>query len=628
MIDQVGYWALVAVGFGFLIFIHELGHFLAAKFVGIRVMRFAIGFGPRLFGTNRNVDHKDHDKRVPGTDYCLCLIPCGGYVKMAGGEGEGDAELTGASDEFPSKTPGQRALVIAAGPFMSVAAAVPLLFFLLLVGMERPSSRINTVMPDTPAWKVGLKRGDLITGFRNQGEDDWKEVRFWREVRFNSALKDKVGDIQVRVERDGHVMQFDVKTEKSGVLGVGWGSVAGDEGYVTNMAGHVPPDSAAVKAGITSGCTMLEIAGLKVRTWSDVEDAIRSNPNKTVSVKFKTPEGDVRTRKIEIGAKKYFGLGIIAARPNVLRQVRSGFPAEKAGLKNGDAVTAFNGVTVKEWPELKRAFTERATPGKNTLTFVREGKTSTVTVELAEGDNLGDTLGIAVGTHPIVQESTLKGAAGIPVGAKLLRVQDPESRRKPTQFKGMDSLEFLAWLGDKPKSLAVTFEHEGREQTVRVALVAGTLGKLDLSPRLERVLVLEPWRPVAALGQAFVEAGKWVGLAARGLWLLVTGRVSMDMMSGPVMILTATKYQAEAGFSKFFEFLVIITVHLGVINLVPFPILDGGHLAFLAVEKIRRKPCPERVMAGLMYGGMIALLALMLFITWNDVSKLLDVFVG
>jgi membrane-associated protease RseP (regulator of RpoE activity) len=69
MIDQIGYWALVGVGFGFLIFIHELGHFLAAKLVGIRVVRFAIGFGPRLFGTNRHADHKDPAQRVPGTDY-------------------------------------------------------------------------------------------------------------------------------------------------------------------------------------------------------------------------------------------------------------------------------------------------------------------------------------------------------------------------------------------------------------------------------------------------------------------------------------------------------------------------------------------------------------------------------
>ena len=157
-------------------------------------------------------------------------------------------------------------------------------------------------------------------------------------------------------------------------------------------------------------------------------------------------------------------------------------------------------------------------------------------------------------------------------------------------------------------------------------MVPFSIGELDLSPRLDRVYVLEPGRPIASVGMAFVEAGTWIKVAGRGLRLLVTGRVSMDQISGPVMILTATKYQAEAGWSKFIEFLVIITIHLGVINLVPFPILDGGHLGFLAVEKIRRKPCPEKLMAGLMYGGMIGLLSLMLFVTWNDVTKLLNFF--
>ena len=110
--------------------------------------------------------------------------------------------------------------------------------------------------------------------------------------------------------------------------------------------------------------------------------------------------------------------------------------------------------------------------------------------------------------------------------------------------------------------------------------------------------------------------------------MLVRGKLSLKMLSGPVMILTATRYQAEAGLGKFIEFLVIITVHLGIINLVPFPILDGGHLAFLAVEKIRRKPLSERVLATLMYAGMVVLIALMIFVTGNDIVRLVEMMGG
>ena len=72
MAHQIGYWALVVLGFGFLILVHELGHFIACKLVGVRVERFALGFGPRLFG-----------RKLGQTDYCICAIPCGGYIAIA-----------------------------------------------------------------------------------------------------------------------------------------------------------------------------------------------------------------------------------------------------------------------------------------------------------------------------------------------------------------------------------------------------------------------------------------------------------------------------------------------------------------------------------------------------------------
>ena len=156
-----------------------------------------------------------------------------------------------------------------------------------------------------------------------------------------------------------------------------------------------------------------------------------------------------------------------------------------------------------------------------------------------------------------------------------------------------------------------------------VELIPTQVGVLDASPRLDKCRVVEPGRPLAALSQACVETVEWIERAGRSLWMLVAGRISPKLLSGPLMILTLSRYQAEAGWMKFIEFMVIITIHLGVINLVPFPVLDGGHLGFLAIEKVRRRPLSEKVMAGVMYTGMVCLIALMLFVTWNDLAKLL-----
>ncbi len=628
MLDQIGYWILVALGFGSLIFVHELGHFIAARFVGIRVIRFALGFGPRLFGTNRFADHKDPERRRPGTDYCICLIPCGGYVKMAGGEGEAGAETSGAPDEFPSKTPGQRALVVAAGPAMSVLAALPLMFILLFVGLERPSARISHVEPGTGAWKAGLKHGDRITGLRLRGEEEWKEIKLWRELEFNAKLQDKVGRIEVRFVRDGEPMKADVKTDREGRIGVGAAIVGRQRGYRTTVVGHVKKGGAADEAGITPGATMLEIDGRNVYAWEVVEDAVARNPRKALPVKFQTPDGQVRRTTLTVRSKTYRAPAILASRRAVVGKdmVRSGFPADGV-LKAGDRIVAFNGYKVANWPELAAAVIDHRKPGENEISLVRDDEPMTVSLALGEGDEIGDVLGIAPEPFPVAEAPPAGKEPLVPVGTKLLAMGDAGSQRKPESLRHIDEVQFLDWRDDNTETLYVRWKRGEREVDVAVPLVERELGVMDFSPRLDRTYVIEPGQPVASLGQAFVETWGWMTFAVKGPWLLVTGKLSFkDEVGGPLLILTATRYQAEAGFSMFVEFLVIITIHLGIINLVPFPVLDGGHLAFLAVEKVLRRPCPEKLMAGLMYGGMVAIIALMLFVTWNDIMKLTGLF--
>lgn len=153
---------------GVLVFLHEFGHFIVAKSVGIRVERFSIGFPPRLFG-----------KKIGETDYCVSLIPLGGYVKMAGMVDESmDAEIKGEPWEFQSKSFWEKFSVIIAGPLMNYLIAIVVFAGLTLsmgVGEVRDAT-IAQVNPGMPAAAAGIQPGDKITTINGQAVSSWDDM--------------------------------------------------------------------------------------------------------------------------------------------------------------------------------------------------------------------------------------------------------------------------------------------------------------------------------------------------------------------------------------------------------------------------------------------------------------------
>jgi regulator of sigma E protease len=145
-----------------LILIHELGHFLVAKRLGIRVEKFSLGFGPKLLS-----------KKFGATEYMLCLIPFGGFIKMAGDNNE---EFKGAKDEFLSRTPGERARIVFAGPFFNYVLAFFCLWMVFYLGYPRVTTQIGALVQGMPAQKAGLIVGDKIM------EVNGEKVEFWEDV--------------------------------------------------------------------------------------------------------------------------------------------------------------------------------------------------------------------------------------------------------------------------------------------------------------------------------------------------------------------------------------------------------------------------------------------------------------
>ena len=183
---------------GVLVFIHELGHFLLARWNGVRVLTFSLGFGPKLLKVQRG-----------DTEYCISAIPLGGYVKMAG-ENPEDPH-TGADDEFMAKSKWQRFQILIAGPMMNILLAMVLLAAVLMQGadvlayLDKPA-QVGAVEPGSPAEKAGIQVGDTITQFGTA------QVRTWEHLDMAVAARPE-REVDVTVLRGGREQHLKVRPD-------------------------------------------------------------------------------------------------------------------------------------------------------------------------------------------------------------------------------------------------------------------------------------------------------------------------------------------------------------------------------------------------------------------------------
>jgi len=210
---------------GVLIFIHELGHFLVARFFGVGVEKFSLGFGPRVFG-----------KKIGITDYRLSAIPLGGYVKMVGEEPDAKIDPKDIPISFTHKHVFKRILIVAAGPFFNFLLAAVIFFFLFQIyGLFVLKPSVGSVIDGKPAQKAGLMKGDMIVAI------DGTRVERWEDMAQLIALSDGK-QIEVTVRRENSEFKVTIVPElkidkifgaeiKSYIIGIGSGS----DGFVKKL---------------------------------------------------------------------------------------------------------------------------------------------------------------------------------------------------------------------------------------------------------------------------------------------------------------------------------------------------------------------------------------------------------
>lgn len=289
---------------GILIFVHELGHFIAARLMGIRVLKFSLGFGPKLIG-----------KKVGDTEYLISALPLGGYVKMAG---ENLEEATMVPDEFPSKSVLERAFVVLSGPAMNIILAFILMPLVFFIGIKMPAfleepAIVGWVEEGSPAETGGIQIGDRVVRI------DGKAVSDWDDVMTVIIMRPELG-VKIEVKRGDEIKKVFLESVKEGrYSGAGYAGILPD---IPPVIGKVNEGYPAERAGLKVGDSIIEIDGNSVVNWYQVSSYIRVHVGKDIAITVKRGEERVTAtvRPVKNDAASYGFIGIINQQNTIVKK--------------------------------------------------------------------------------------------------------------------------------------------------------------------------------------------------------------------------------------------------------------------------------------------------------------------
>ncbi len=656
-------WFIIqaALGLGFVIFVHELGHFLVAKACGVQCDKFYVGFDVGGYKLSRQWGE---------TEYGIGILPLGGYVKMLGqddnpanaaremerakqevaaddGDSAGDAyELNPRS--YLAKSVPQRMAIISAGVVMNMIFAFIFAVVAYSMGVNYLPCVVSEVVPGSPAWRANIQVGDEIVKI-----DDIRKPRF-RDLKTNITLGDMENGVPIEIHRPGQqdLISMAIKPEqRTGLATVGIISPRS-----LRLAKSIPPaiansPAALAEPAFESGDLLVAADGQPLKSYRDLIGLLAAQPDQPIEFQVER-DGAETTTRVEPKPMKRLGLVMLTGK---ITAVQSDSPAAKAGLEPGDFIELVDGEPIQDpvtFPERLRRLAVAGEPV--TLTIRREGKEGAsqqhdFTIELrpvawTENSMAGTPLSVpALGiayhvlnrVHAVVPGSPAAEAGitakDVVTKARFLPAKDDES--KMAQLLAKSEIEFgeahpnwpalmnnLQWLPEGCQ-VELTVESSTKQRTVKlVPRDAPGWFVPERGFQLEPVTALRQAEGVGeAIGFAWQETKNALMMVFQFLQKLGT-QIPLTALGGPVTIAQAAGLSAAQGVPELLLFLTVLSANLAVVNFLPIPVLDGGHMVFLLYEGIMRRPVSEKVVIALQTVGFLFIVGLMLFVLALDVG--------
>lgn len=603
---------LVPFGIGLVIFVHELGHFMAARWCGARVEVFSLGFGAKLFGWRRG-----------DTLFQVAAIPLGGYVRVAGEyhDGKGPIEAgTLASLNVP-----QRFLYYSGGVIMNVIFALVVLPLVMFAGLPAEAPIIGTPTPGMPAWEAGVPAGSRIVSINGEEIVDFQHLV--TAVAVNG--KDPMDIVAATEATTGVYTVTPAFDEEDGIYRIGV-----PFGFDPTARLLVRAGSPAAAAGLAEGDRLLEVVGGAQGLPLDRQLVGPMSRGESLTVRVQDEAGNERTVSVE-PARSADGprrIGVASTR-TLVGAVRTTGPAAEVlaelGLRAGDRLRSVQGALVTDPRSLEAALLAVPQGASLAIEVERDGS-----LELLEAVLPPALQPVRIGGDVYLEQVEGSLAISVVPGTPAERA----GLRSGDEVISINGRAMASWSEILEAIQAVTADagivsilaYRGEPDPVtskREELVVDVAGEPVSLPDYGFALGVARFTLKAeSLGEAVAAGTRATQRFLSDVWrqlkkMLFTDEISSKNLGGIISISVISFDTASQGLPKLFFFLAILSINLAIINLLPIPILDGGHLLFLLVEAIKGSPVSERTFGYSQVVGLVMIMSLMVYVTYQDIVR-------